>query len=243
MKFATTFLLLSSLIVALPSEDKKETTPAAPCFNALVCKIGAQKKDPETMKKLKECESKKDDAEKAKCTYSSLGFKDDQVEKIAKLQKPIDTCATPSETSLKACADKCTDDKKKEECVKECATKEAGVFGTCVAKAAGKPDFDLKDSGKCSSECKQDSLSDLFACDYKCNKELYDALTTKSGDDKEDKDKEGKDKEGKDKEEKKKEEKPKEEKDKSGNSSAMSNFGMSSFGAMAVGTVLSALLI
>ncbi|KXN68713.1 hypothetical protein CONCODRAFT_18845 [Conidiobolus coronatus NRRL 28638] len=256
MKFATTFLLLTSLIVALPSEEKKETTPA-PCVNKLVCKIEEQKASKDNADKLKECEAKKEEADKAKCTFSTLGFKDEQIEKVSKLQSPFKTCATSSNTNLKTCADKCTGDKK-DECTKKCTAEGAEEFSKCAIKESGLKEFDAKKAGECSTtKCTQTSLSEIFDCEYTCNKELFDALVTKAGDSKDDKSKDDKSKDDKTKEEgkddkakddKTKDDKAKDDKTKDGKakdekSSAMTNFGMTSFGAMAVGTILSALLI
>jgi hypothetical protein len=218
MKFATTFLLLTSLVVALPSEEKKDTTTTpAPCVNVLACKLADQKKETEPAKAIKECDAKKD-AEKTKCTYEALGFKGDDIEKVSKLDAAYTKCAPKTDDKYTECTGKCTDDKK-DECIAKCDAPLIESFGKCMGEIAGEKDFDIKKTSDCSKKCTEKTSPEVYACEYKCNKELYDKVIA------------AKPTESKD------------GKDKSGNSSAMSNFGMSSFGAMAVGTVLSALLI
>jgi hypothetical protein len=259
MKFSATLLLLASLVAAHGDEKHGNSTAPAACVSNIECKLQELMKNKETAKKFESCASKTD-PELTKCIYSALGLKDQQIEKLGKLQKSIATC-TPSEqagSTLAACLEKCTD-AKKEECSGQCMQPIIADYGKCVKKVAGKPDIDLAKSLQCSkSKCTQSSLSELFDCDYNCNKELYDALTAKSGDDSHT-EKDGKsgnsttstDKpkdESKGKDDTPKDSKPgnsttSTDKPKGGNASAMVNLGMNTFGTMAVGSILFALLV
>ncbi|KXN68714.1 hypothetical protein CONCODRAFT_166299 [Conidiobolus coronatus NRRL 28638] len=253
MKFATTFLLLTSLVIALPSEDKKDTaTTPAPCVSVIRCKIEEQKTSKDNTKNLESCDYKSDEADKTNCILETLGLKSEQIEQFSKLDKFIAKCTSTPNTTFTTCVEKCDDKKKKEECTKKCKESMMTEIGKCAIKAADKPDFDLKEAAECSSKCTQATLPEVFKCDYKCNKELYDALISKASDSKDEKPKDDKTKEeGKDdktkdeksKDDKTKDEKPKDEKDKSEKSSAMTNFGVSSFGAIAFGTVIFSLLV
>ncbi|KXN68715.1 hypothetical protein CONCODRAFT_166300 [Conidiobolus coronatus NRRL 28638] len=253
MKFSATLFLLASLVAAHGDEPHgNSTTPATACVTKIDCKLNEEKSDSDAAKKLESCASKTDEAEKTKCIYTALGLKDEQAEKLNKLEKSIAKCAPGAETTsaLAPCLGACTGDKK-EECIGKCMESVIVEFGKCVKKLAGKPDFDFSKSLECSSKCTQDSLSEVFDCDYDCNKDLYEALITKSGEDsltgkdskdgKDDKTKE----EGKGKEDAAKDGKSgnSTEKAKGGKSSAMTNFGMSSFGAIAVGTIIFSLLV
>jgi hypothetical protein len=241
MKFSATLFLLASLVAAQGDEKQGNSTSTAPCVSKIECKINEEKNSADAAKKFEACASKTD-AELTKCIYSALGLKDQQIEKIEKLEKPISKCSPTAETinTLTSCVGACTGDKI-DDCVAKCMEPLISEYGKCIKKIAGKPDFDFNKSIECSSKCNQDSLSEIFDCDYSCNKELYDALTAKSGEDSltekdgksgnsTDKSKDGKSGNSTDK-------------SKGGNSSAMNNFGMNSFGAMAVGTILFALLV
>jgi hypothetical protein len=254
MKFATTLLLLSSLIVALPSEDKKGDSTSQPtCVHIVQCKIEELKKDKDNEKSLEACDFMSEENDKSKCTLEALGLESEQVDQFIKLDKFITKCTQNSNATFTKCTEKCEKEKKKDECINKCKESNIDEIGKCTTKIAEKSDFDIKKSAKCSNGCTEKTLSEVFKCDYKCNKALYDALLTKSSEDnltekdnkdgKDDKAKEEKTKEDKSKEEKTKEEKSKEDKDKTGSSSAMTNFGTDSFGAIAIGTILSTLII
>ncbi|KXN68716.1 hypothetical protein CONCODRAFT_86352 [Conidiobolus coronatus NRRL 28638] len=260
MKFSATLLLLASFVAAHGDEPHGNSTAPATCVSNIECKLNELTKSKDAAKKFEACGSKTDEAEMTKCIYSALGLKDKQIENLAKLQKSIASCNPTTEaiTSAAPCLEKCTG-AKQEECSAKCMQPMVVEYGKCVKKLAGKPDLDLAKSLECSkTKCTQSSLSELFDCDYTCNKELYDALIAKSGGDSTtDKDsKDGKTKEdGKGKDDTTKDGKSgnstekdgksgnSTEKDKGGKSSAMTSYGMNSFGTMAIGTILFALLV
>jgi hypothetical protein len=108
------------------------------------------------------------------CFCKYYGLNDKQWELIKNLAPAYEKCFPLYELSMEECVDLCA--AVYGDCYQKCNEFNQLFEGTCLAKLADMPNFDVRKLIECANNCNQVTLSEVFGCDYYCKKELYEAL-------------------------------------------------------------------
>ncbi|KXN68718.1 hypothetical protein CONCODRAFT_8978 [Conidiobolus coronatus NRRL 28638] len=150
------------------------------CYSKLQCKSYEYDKNSDNYRSYANCLTLFLDDEEAsdKCFCKFYGLNDKQCELYEILGPLRDQCYPLKEVSMIKCLYECSVEIE-DNCFKSCSEFYQSMEGTCLAKLANKPNFDVRKSIECANSCNQVTYSEVFDCDYYCKKEVYKALIIK----------------------------------------------------------------
>ncbi|KXN68717.1 hypothetical protein CONCODRAFT_72063 [Conidiobolus coronatus NRRL 28638] len=176
MNLTTTLILLASSVF---SQDKSTSTSNT-CLSKFECKFSEAAEIPENQSKLSQCSASITEIQSKSCVFIAYGLNPNQAQSFIKLSPQLDKCSSVTkDTKYTSCMGQCTGDNK-DECVEKCKAPVQVEYVNCLAKLANQGNFDTQKAVDCSNKCEQNSLVEIYDCDYSCKKSIYDSLITDS---------------------------------------------------------------
>jgi hypothetical protein len=169
------FVLLATSILQTCAQEM-----GVDCFTKSDCKLTKIIKDAQKSENVRACAKTGTRDDVAKCISKALGLNNDQVDLAFKIAPYARKCVPLTNTEFYNCTTGCTELKDRDDCLENCTLPSKVKSEECLAKSAGKSTQNATESAKCLYTCDYDTYAEIFDCQYKCQKDVYDALAAKS---------------------------------------------------------------
>jgi hypothetical protein len=168
-------LLATSILQTYAQEMELGTE----CYSKVDCKILKLMNDAINSGKFEECMDTMMLEDANKCVYNVLGLDKDQADLAWKIAPYARKCAPILDIEFDTCTVGCTKLKDRYDCLDKCTLPLRLEAEECLEELAGVSTENASKNAKCIMGCDKDTYAEIFDCQYKCRKNVFDALAAK----------------------------------------------------------------